>query len=118
MAPVTLWHCICALSLWSATQVAASVTAYGVEGPLQVAAAVPTDGSTTTSAATNAWYTALPVYNDVILQAPALPSPAPAMQFGADVQSSAQNVVGISIQHQPGFYGFSIEMSVIDQVGE
>ena len=103
MLPTALLRYACALALPLVAK--AEVTVYGIQGQMQVTAGVPNNGAATTTAAANSWYTSLPVYNNIVLQAPALPNPAPPMQFGADIQTSAQNVAGLSIQHQPGFLG-------------
>ncbi|OBZ74672.1 Beta-glucuronidase [Grifola frondosa] len=72
--------------------------------------------STATVTADEAWITALQAYNSVQLTAPALPSPLPSNQFGISVQNNAQDMSGLSIQQAGTFMGFSIEMSVANQV--
>ena len=103
------------LCLCGASGVRAQVTVYGPNGVIQQQALGVAE--TSTSAAAPA-LTSLPAFNSVQLQAPAVPNPAPPTQFGIGVPQSAQNAVGLSIQQQPGFYGFSIEFSVVDQVSE
>ena len=51
---------------------------------------------------------------------PQPPSPPPPSQFGLGLQASVGDVVGggVSIMQAGAFLGFSIEMSVVDQVGE
>lgn len=91
----------------------ASLTIYGPKGVIQQAMGV----QTSTASSVNADATALPAYNNVVLQPPAVPNPPPATQFGLTVQSSAADVVGLSIKLPSAFYGFSIEFSVVNQVG-
>ena len=73
---------------------------------------------TQTASAVNAYVTSLAAYNNVTLQPPAVPQPPPATQFGVTLQNSAADVVGLSIEQNPGFFGFSIEFSVVNQVGK
>lgn len=40
------------------------------------------------------------------------------MQFGVQLESKAENVMGLSIPLSGAFYGFSIEMSIVNQVSE
>lgn len=64
--------------------------------------------------------TTLAAYNNTPLTPPPIPSPAPARQFTLTLQQDADAVNGLSIPHTGGlsFFGFSIEMSVVSQVGE
>lgn len=56
-------------------------------------------------------------YNDTRLVPPAIPSPAPANDFALTLEQNSNVVTGLSIAHVgPGFWGFSIEMSVISQI--
>ncbi|CAL1698450.1 unnamed protein product [Somion occarium] len=89
----------------------ASVTVYGLTGAI-----APTDTASASTSAASPAYTGQAAFNTIVLTAPALPNPAPATQFGLQLQNSAQNVVGLSIQQSGAFYGFSIEMSVVTQV--
>lgn len=89
----------------------AALTIYGPTGQ------IPTPVISASSASSAASATAtLGAYNDIVLNAPPIPSPAPPTQFDVVLQNSAQDVPGISIPHSGDFYGFSIEMSVIDQL--
>ncbi|TBU39715.1 hypothetical protein BD309DRAFT_1021947 [Dichomitus squalens] len=62
------------------------------------------------------WISALNAYNNVRLQAPPLPSPMPATSFALTLTSQAQHMAGLSIPQRGDFFGFSIEMSVVEQV--
>ena len=56
-------------------------------------------------------------YDTTKLQPPAIPDPAPPNAFSLTLQQDAAVVGGLSIAHTGGcFWGFSIEMSVINQV--
>ncbi|EIN05129.1 glycoside hydrolase family 79 protein [Punctularia strigosozonata HHB-11173 SS5] len=74
-----------------------------------------TFGAATTSAAA-ASYTGAAAYDPTVLNAPAVPNPAPATQFSVQLQSQASAVQGLSIPQSGSFLGFSIEMSVINQI--
>ena len=50
--------------------------------------------------------------------APSLPTPAPPTQFSIPLQNDATAVNGLSIEQSGSFLGFSIEISVADQVGQ
>ena len=56
-------------------------------------------------------------FNNVILKAPPVPSPPPPTKFALQLGSTAQSVSGLSIPHTGSFLGFSIEMSVANQIG-
>lgn len=55
-------------------------------------------------------------FNNVTLNAPPVPNPAPPSQFDLHLDSNAQNVAGLSIHQAGSFLGFSIEMSVVNQI--
>ncbi|TBU60016.1 hypothetical protein BD310DRAFT_976178 [Dichomitus squalens] len=59
---------------------------------------------------------ALNAYNNVRLQPPPLPSPMPATSFALTLPNQGQHMSGLSIPQRGDFYGFSIEMSVVEQV--
>ncbi|THH18224.1 hypothetical protein EW146_g2709 [Bondarzewia mesenterica] len=69
---------------------------------------------TYTASAAAASYTGAAAYNPTILTAPAVPNPAPNTSFGIELTSGGIN--GLSIKQSGAFYGFSIEMSVANQV--
>lgn len=111
------WHALLAALAPHACR--AGVTVYGLNGAAQQTLGAPAaSSSTSTSSAAGAGYTALPAYNSVRLQAPPVPVPPPPTQFALGVQAAAQGVPGLSIPLQGGFFGFSIEMSVVNQVSE
>jgi len=92
--------------LASAVLHAQAVTVYG-QLPLQQTA---TDSAFTPQKTLAAW-------DKTELIPPALPSPKPAVAFTLNLQRDAAAVNGLSIPHVGvGFWGFSIEMSVINQV--
>ncbi|KAJ6514298.1 glycoside hydrolase family 79 protein [Mycena vitilis] len=81
----------------------AAVTVYG-QIPLGV----------TTASAPGA--TVAAAYNDTILTPPPIPDPAPATAFTLNLPASSTGVTGLSIPIHGTFFGFSIEMSVIEQL--
>ena len=92
-----------------------AVTVYGVQGPMQQTPGV--GAATATSNAAIGVYTA-PAFNTVVLQPPPVPEPPIPTQFGLSLQTSASNVQGLSIPQSGAFYGFSVEFSVVNQVGK
>lgn len=62
----------------------------------------------------------LAAYDETILNPPELPNPRPAVAYTLELQRDAGAVNGLSIPLKSGhaFFGFSIEMSVINQVCE
>lgn len=77
------------------------------------------DGATTvtvSTAALAAERTVLPAYNLTELIPPGIPDPKPPTHLNLQIQGSATNVNGLSIPQKGTFYGFSIEMSVINQL--
>ncbi|KAI0772363.1 glycoside hydrolase family 79 protein [Trametes elegans] len=72
----------------------------------------------TTTVEPGATYTGLPAYDPRVLDPPPLPNPLPANQFFIQLAQDAQNVQGLSIPLSGAFFGFSIEMSVVTQVGD
>ncbi|KAK7447749.1 hypothetical protein VKT23_014007 [Stygiomarasmius scandens] len=69
--------------------------------------------STQTNTAAAANYTGSAAYNPTVLQPPALPNPMPVLQFDIQLQGAPS---GVSIPQEGSFMGFSIEMSVVNQV--
>ncbi|KDR78213.1 hypothetical protein GALMADRAFT_94783 [Galerina marginata CBS 339.88] len=83
-----------------------AVTVYG-QIPLAQTATNAADPTSTTLAA----------YDKTELTPPPIPSPPPVAAYTLSLQRDAAAVNGLSIPHVgPGFWGFSIEMSVISQV--
>lgn len=61
----------------------------------------------------------LPAYDKTRLIPPAIAEPAPGNAYTLTLQENAAAVDGLSIPHVgPGFWGFSLEMSVLNQVCE
>lgn len=71
-------------------------------------------GSANTTATST--YTAAAAYDPTSLSAPAVPSPAPATQFPVQLYSGGMQ--GLSIPQTGAFVGFSVELSVADQICE
>jgi hypothetical protein len=69
-----------------------------------------------TVTADNAVYTGLAAYDPTILIPPPVPDPSIPKQFAVQVTNGG--VPGLSIRQHGGFFGFSIEMSVVNQVCE
>jgi len=63
--------------------------------------------------------TTLAAYNDTMLVPPPIPLPPPPNVYTLQLQRDASAVTGLSMPHVgASFFGFSIEMSVINQVCE
>ena len=71
---------------------------------------------TQTSSAAQESYTGLGAYDPLVLTPPPIPDPAPPREFGITLLPFGQP--GLSIPLQGNVLGFSIEMSVLDQVCE
>lgn len=95
---------LCPILLSGSTQ---AVTVYG-QAPLAA-----------TSTAPGAKYTGLKAYDPTVLNPPPIPNPAPAAQYTIQLIQNANGVTGLSVPTISGsFLGFSIEVSVINQVCE
>lgn len=88
-------------------QVYASVTIY---------TQVPFAGGGSANTTATSTYTAAAAYDPTSLSAPAVPSPAPAAQFTVQLYSGGMQ--GLSIPQTGAFVGFSVELSVADQICE
>ncbi|TFK83593.1 glycoside hydrolase family 79 protein [Polyporus arcularius HHB13444] len=108
-----------------ASAVHADVTIYGLLGqttaaPVQTGTATgTTQQSATTSFVTThgpPQYTELAAYNNIYMEPPAIPNPPPANQFAIGVPTDATLMNGLSIKQSGTFFGFSIEMSVVNQL--
>ena len=86
---------------------AAAVTIYGPKGPV---------ASSTSAAASSSATAGSSSPGSLTLTPPPIPSPGPPTQFHLTLQNSAQNVPNLSIPQSGAFYGFSIELSVADQI--
>lgn len=62
--------------------------------------------------------TPLAAYDNTVLKPMPLPDQPPPTRWTLELQDSGVNVPNLSIRMPGSFYGFSIEMSVITQVGE
>ncbi|KAI0830341.1 glycoside hydrolase superfamily [Trametes gibbosa] len=113
--------CICAflfmVSLSFSDVVSAAVTVYGPLGAQTPTGSAASSGAAPSATLGNAaWVNHLNAYNNVRLKAPPLPDPLPPAQFAITIPSQAQNVPNLSIPQRGDFWGFSIEMSVVQQV--
>ncbi|KAF7967357.1 hypothetical protein HWV62_34635 [Athelia sp. TMB] len=88
-------------------QVHASVTVYSQ---------VPFGDSTATATASAANETANAYYDPTQLTAPALPDPLPATSFTLQLGASNTTQANLSMAIPGTFYGFSVEMSVANQI--
>jgi hypothetical protein len=101
MLPVILW------GLRLSVTVRAQVTVYG-QIPLAFTQTLPS----------GARPTVLPAYDETVLIPPP-PTPAQSTTFTLTLPTNGADALGLSIVHHDGsFLGFSIEMSVITQVGK
>jgi hypothetical protein len=91
---------------------AQAVTVYSQQPFGAARTATPTDGSPPPA------YTGLGAYNPTKLNPPPPPSPLPANQFNIFLFPTTDNVQGASIATKGSFFGFSIEMSVTNQICE
>ncbi len=107
--------------LWAFVGYVHAVTIYGPAGALKPSGTASSSGGGPISTGTlvnTQWIAALNAYNDVKLQAPALPNPMPSTSFAIGVANNAPGMGGLSIPQKGNFFGFSIEMSVVEQVRE
>jgi len=100
------------ISFWSllyldTSTVWASVTVYSQ---------LPLGQATVTAAAAN--YTGAAAYDPTVLNPPAIPNSAPGTQPFIQLLSSNKSQSRLSVPISGSFYGFSIEMSVANQVRE
>lgn len=72
-------------------------------------------GGSQTTAALGASFTGLAAYDPTVLTPPPVPNPPPPTNF--DIRLT-NGIAGLSIPQSGNFLGFSIEMSVINQVRE
>jgi len=102
---------LCSLALLGSFVTAArAVTVYG-QIPL-----AQTIGADPTNTAAVAVKTA-PAHSKAELVPPPIPNPPPPFAYTLNLQRDAAAVTGLSVPHVgAGFWGFSIEMSVISQV--
>ncbi|KAJ4474775.1 glycoside hydrolase family 79 protein [Lentinula lateritia] len=89
-------------------------------GLLRISAAVtiyyaPGQNPFSTTSADASSYTGAAAYNPTTIDPPALPDPLPSLSLDFNLQS---NPTGLSITQSGAFMGFSVEMSVANQVCE
>ncbi|KAI0742960.1 hypothetical protein C8Q80DRAFT_1109278 [Daedaleopsis nitida] len=92
----------------------AAVTVYGPQGAQNPSGTSSASGPSATPAGAQ-WVSALNAYNDVRLQPPSLPNPLPPTEFTLSLPNSAAGMSGLSVPQRGDFFGFSIEMSVVEQ---
>jgi hypothetical protein len=102
-----MWLLISFWSLLYLDTVWASVTVYSQ---------LPLGQATVTAAAAN--YTGAAAYDPTVLNPPPIPNPAPGTQPFIQLFNSNTSQSRLSIPISGSFYGFSIEMSVANQVRE
>lgn len=98
---ISLWSLLYLDTVW------ASVTVYSQ---------LPLGQATVTAAAAN--YTGAAAYDPTVLNPPPIPNPAPGTQPFIQLFNSNTSQSRLSIPISGSFYGFSIEMSVANQVRE
>lgn len=96
------------LSLLSLASVSNAVTRYIPEGQATLF------GITMTTSASAAGYTGSAAYDPTTLVAPAVPNPAINNNFG--LQLPTGGMPGLSIHQHGAFLGFSVELSVSNQI--
>ena len=94
-----------------------AVTVYGPGGVENPTGTFGSGAPAATVSGSN-FISAYNAYNNVTLTPPALPSPMPATSFSIVLPNQAANMPQLSIPHKGDFFGFSIEMSVVQQVSE
>lgn len=102
------------LTSTTTTPALAQVTLYNNPGQSALGTAGGTPSLTDTSA--EAQFTGLGAYDPLVLVAPPPPVPPPPLEFPIVLLPEGQP--GLSIPLQGNVLGFSIEMSVVDQVSE
>ncbi|KAI9058697.1 glycoside hydrolase family 79 protein [Trametes sanguinea] len=110
-----VFRCLACL-LWVSSLSCAfgAVTVYGPTGAERPTGTTSGAGSSATPVQ-ESWLNAYNAYNNVRLQPPPLPNPLPPTEFAITLPSQAQNMPGLSIPQRGDFWGFSIEMSVVEQ---
>jgi len=91
--------------------VQANVTVYGTgtQNPFLLSGS-----ATATASGAAASYTGAAAYNPTVLNAPPVPNPKPPTSFDIHLQNGGMQNLSITIPN--GFFGFSVEMSVANQV--
>ena len=92
----------------------ANVTLYGPKNPQAIfRGSAP---AAQTASAPSATFTGVAAYNPTVLTPPSIPSPPPPTAFNINLATGAVN--GLSMPQSGAFIGFSIEMSIVNQVCE
>jgi len=90
-----------------------AVQAVTVYGQIPLAQTISADPTNTAAIAVKT----LPAHSKAELVPPPIPNPPPPLAYTLNLQRDAAAVTGLSVPHVgAGFWGFSIEMSVISQV--
>jgi hypothetical protein len=100
-----MWSFVLFWSLYFVDIARASVTVYSQ---------IPIGSQTASANAAN--YTGAAAYDLTVLNAPAVPNPAPPTQPFLQLFASSTSQSGLSIPISGSFFGFSVEMSVVNQV--
>ncbi|TBU40507.1 hypothetical protein BD309DRAFT_870161 [Dichomitus squalens] len=110
-------HFVVSLLIWSALHGSthAAVTVYGIGGVQNPTGSQSGSPPVSTLGSTE-WTSVLGAWNNIQLQAPPLPVPLPPTAFTVSLANQAEYVTNLSIPQRGDFYGFSIEMSVVEQV--
>ena len=97
-----------------------ALTVYNAQGPIAIGSKT---SSSNVAAGTAVYdppygsYSGYAAYNAIVLAPPPVPSGL-LTQYDLVLPGSAANVDGLSIPQSGAFLGFSVEMSVVTQVGE
>ncbi|KIY63991.1 glycoside hydrolase family 79 protein [Cylindrobasidium torrendii FP15055 ss-10] len=90
------------------------LTITAINGEVTIYKQKPLVEPTLTETADAASYTGAAAYDPTVLNPPALPDPPPAMAFSIGLQNGG--TMGASILQPSSFFGFSVEMSVSNQI--
>ena len=97
-----------------------ALTIYNVQGPIAIG---PTTTSSSAVVETAVYdppygtYSGYAAYNPIVLAPPPVPSGL-STQYDLVLPENAADVHGLSIPQSGSFLGFSVEMSVVTEVGE
>jgi hypothetical protein len=94
---------------FSAVQANVTVYGTGTQNPFALSGS-----ATATASGAAANYTGAAAYNPTVLKPPPVPDPKPPTSFDIRLQNGGMQ--GLSITLPNGFFGFSVEMSVANQV--
>ena len=97
-----------------------ALTVYNVQGPISIGSTASSSNVAVETAVYDppyGSYGGYAAYNPIVLTPPPVPSGL-STQYDLVLAESAANVHGLSIAQSGSFLGFSVEMSVVTQVGE